>query len=97
MSDVPPLIDLQVLSPMAWVQREKERIGAIREVQDWNGRDYFDALRGGAAYAHKVSCGAVEHDEGSEGDRRRLEITLIHLAAHAVLLLERLRRGDAAP
>ena len=91
---VPALIDLQVLSPMAWVKREKDRIGATPEAKRWIARDYLDALRGGAAYAGELSRGEVPHGEGPEGNRRRLEFTLIRLATDAVLLLEKLRSGD---
>ena len=93
MSELPPLLDLQVLSPLAWVKREKDRIGAVPAVKSWIARDYLDTLKSGAAYAGEIMCGEVEHGEGAEGDRRRLEFTLICLAAHATLWLDKIREN----
>jgi len=94
---VPPLMDILVLSPLAWIKREKERIGAVPEVKQWIAKDYFDALQGGIAYAQEAACRKVNHPEGVTGDRRRLEFALIQIGAHAVLLLEKIRSSDCAP
>ena len=86
-TEIPSLTDIQVLSPLAWVQKESERIAAIygRKCMPLTLRELDDCMD------RVDSVIGAPHFPYAEEDQRRLEWYLIQLSATAIAMLQQLR------
>lgn len=86
MDETIPLSELHVLSPMAWVQREKEELSAS---QNLSHDDFLKVL----ADDMWLICNIADTMAVKEC-QLNFEKYLIDLAAHAILWLEDIRRKE---
>ncbi len=89
---VPPLIDLQVLSPLAWIRRENDRrrlgnTGLMsRRTLVWYLKEHARLVEGALPDSESV--------ELTEEQRRAVEWHLIQSAALATRWIESMRSND---
>lgn len=94
MAETPPLMDLRVMSPVAWVQEEMNRQIAKRGQQNHNPFKYFTIL---AEEFGEVARVLEQETEGKYPNKdeyhRQLEYELIQTAAVALAFVSAIRRG----
>lgn len=90
----PELIDIHVLSPLAWIKREVERVEKESYVSPklWGSIPHSVSLRAHAENAEQTRLQATDGQFlTTEEYHRRLEWELIQVATHAVLWIDAIR------
>lgn len=91
---MPSLADIQVLSPTAWVQREKENQQKDTHIKNLELKSYFTVL---ALQIHGLSQTLSYRKSVADQEtlRRYVEWSLIQIAAFAIAWLEKIRKEDS--